>query len=109
MNASPKTREDGTHTSLPASLIERLYRGLAVSRAIELVMAQHVREKPFAGWWHPGEGQEAAPVGATAAMQKDDYLFYQGRGAAWAIGKGMAPDPILGDLLGKTTGATKGK
>lgn len=108
MNAAAKN-QDIAGMVLPAGLLESLYRGLAVSRAIELVMAQHVREQPFAGWWHPGEGQEAAPIGATAAMQKEDYLFYQGRGAAWAIGKGMAPGLILGDLLGKTTGATKGK
>ena len=72
-------------------------------------MERHVRDKPFSGWWHPGEGQEAAPIGATAAMREDDYLFYQGRGSAWAIGKGMRPEPILGDLLGKATGATRGK
>ena len=41
-------------------------------------------------------------------MRRDDYLFYQGRGCAWAIGKGMAPDPIFGDLFGKITGATRG-
>ena len=91
------------------ALLEALYERMSVSRAIERVMAQHVRDKPFSGWWHPGEGQEAAPIGATAAMRSDDYLFYQGRGCAWAIGKGMAPGPILGDLLGKTTGATRGK
>jgi len=72
-------------------------------------MEKHVREQPFSGWWHPGEGQEAAPIGATAAMRRDDYLFYQGRGSAWAIGKGMKPAAILGDLLGKMTGATRGK
>lgn len=88
---------------------EALYFRMAVARAIETRMERHTREHPFAGWWHPGEGQEAAGIGATAAMRTDDYLFYQGRGTAWAIGKGMAPDPIFGDLFGKITGATRGK
>lgn len=88
---------------------EALYFRMAVARAIETRMERHTREHPFAGWWHPGEGQEAAGIGATAAMRTDDYLFYQGRGSAWAIGKGMAPDPIFGDLFGKITGATRGK
>lgn len=94
---------------LDPSKLEQMYRRMAVTRQIERLMARHVREQKFSGWWHPGEGQEAAGIGATAAMAKDDYLWYQGRGCSWAIGKGMAPGPILGDLLGKMSGATKGK
>jgi len=86
-----------------------MYRRMAVTRQIERIMFRHTREQRFSGWWHPGEGQEAAGIGATAAMRTDDFLFYQGRGSSWAIGKGMAPGPIFGDLLGKVTGATKGK
>ena len=86
-----------------------MYRRMAVARQIERLMLRHVREQKFSGWWHPGEGQEAAGIGATAAMRKDDYLWYQGRGSAWAIGKGMSPGPILGDLLGKMSGSTRGK
>jgi pyruvate dehydrogenase E1 component alpha subunit len=86
-----------------------MYYRMALARNIDIVMARHTREQRFDGWWHPGEGQEAAPIGATAALGKDDYLFYQGRGSAWAIGKGMAPGAILGDLLGKVSGSTGGK
>lgn len=99
----------GFRSPADPDFIEALYFRMAVARAIETRMERHTREHPFAGWWHPGEGQEAAGIGATAAMRTDDYLFYQGRGSAWAIGKGMAPDPIFGDLFGKITGATRGK
>lgn len=92
-----------------SALLEGMLHRMAVARAIERLMLRHTREERFSGWWHPGEGQEAAPIGATAALRQDDYVWYQGRGAAWAIGKGMAPLPILGDLLGKTIGATRGK
>jgi TPP-dependent pyruvate/acetoin dehydrogenase alpha subunit len=91
-----------------AQLEAMMYR-MALSRAIEKLMIRHTRNHKFSGWWHPGEGQEAAPIGATAALERDDYVWYQGRGCAWAIGKGMAPGPILGDLLGKMSGATRGK
>jgi len=97
------------NSALDSLQLETMFHRLAIARAIERTMERHVREKPFSGWWHPGEGQEAAPIGATAAMRTDDYLFYQGRGTAWAIGKGMRPEPILGDLLGKATGSTRGK
>jgi TPP-dependent pyruvate/acetoin dehydrogenase alpha subunit len=101
------------HTEAAAGLstvqLETMYRRMAVTRQIERLMLRHVREQKFSGWWHPGEGQEAAGIGATAAMHTDDYLWYQGRGCSWAIGKGMGPAPILGDLLGKVSGSTKGK
>lgn len=91
------------------ALLEDMFHKMAVSRAIERLMLRHTREERFSGWWHPGKGQEAAPIGAAAALRRDDYLWYQGRGCAWAIGKGMDPLPILGDLLGKMNGATRGK
>lgn len=94
---------------LDTALIESMFHRMSVARSIERLMMRHVRDQRFSGWWHPGEGQEAAPIGATAAMQREDYLWYQGRGSAWAIGKGMAADLILGDLLGKMSGATRGK
>lgn len=94
---------------LQPALLEAMYHRMAIARAIETLMLRHVREHRFSGWWHPGEGQEAAPIGASAALEPEDYLWYQGRGCAWAIGKGMAPGLILGDLLGKMTGATRGK
>lgn len=92
-----------------SALIEMMFHRMSVARTIERLMMRHTREQKFSGWWHPGEGQEAAPIGATAAMLKEDYLWYQGRGSAWAIGKGMAAGLILGDLLGKMSGATRGK
>ncbi len=96
-------------SSLTSDMIDTMFYRMAMARAIERLMLRHTRENRFSGWWHPGEGQEGAPVGATAALRHDDYLWYQGRGSAWALGKGMQPGPILGDLLGKMTGATRGK
>lgn len=101
-----------TTASPPAiapELLESMFYRMALARHIDTLMDKHTRSHRFSGWWHPGEGQEAAPIGATAALRKDDYVFYQGRGAGWAIGKGMAPGPILGDLLGKVTGSTGGR
>ena len=94
---------------LPPELLASMYTRMAMARHIDTIMGRHTKENRIDGWWHPGEGQEAAAIGATAALRKDDYVFYQGRGTAWAIGKGMAPEEILGDLLGRVTGSTGGK
>ena len=90
-------------------LVARIFRTMACSRALEEAMKIHLAKQRFDGWWHPGEGQEAAQAGAAAALATDDYLFYQGRGVAWALGKGMDLDRIFGDLFARTTGATRGK
>ena len=49
-----------------------MYYRMALARNIDIVMARHTREQRFDGWWHPGEGQEAAPLGATAALRPDE-------------------------------------
>jgi len=89
--------------------LEAMFTVVARARAVEETVARHIRDHGFAGYWHPGIGQEGAAAGAAAALRRDDYLFYQGRGAAWPIAKGMALEPIIGDLLGKVTGSTGGK
>ncbi|MBR9911378.1 MAG: thiamine pyrophosphate-dependent dehydrogenase E1 component subunit alpha [Gammaproteobacteria bacterium] len=94
---------------IDTTLIGDMYRRMSIARAIEQIVEKHTRKARISGWWHPGEGQEAVGVGASAALNGEDYLWYQGRGCAWAIGKGMQPGPILGDVLGKVSGATGGK
>lgn len=96
-------------TSERTELSVALFTTIARARAVEDALAVHIRDHGFAGYWHPGKGQEAAAAGACAALGRADYLFYQGRGATWPLAKGMALQPIIGDLLGKTTGSTGGK
>jgi pyruvate dehydrogenase E1 component alpha subunit len=86
-----------------------LYRLVALVRAIELRLQQHITEHGFGGFWHPGIGQEGVQVGATTALRPDDYLFYAHRGLGYAVAKGMALTALLGDLFGRATGSTGGK
>ncbi|MFJ2992892.1 thiamine pyrophosphate-dependent dehydrogenase E1 component subunit alpha [Pandoraea sp. NPDC087047] len=95
--------------ALPPELLVTMYARMAMARYFDTIMGRHAKENRIDGWWHPGEGQEAAAIGATAALHAHDYVFYQGRGTAWAIGKGMAPAAIFGDLLGRVNGSTGGK
>ncbi|WP_415977151.1 thiamine pyrophosphate-dependent dehydrogenase E1 component subunit alpha [Rhodococcus sp. 077-4] len=106
------TSDPSNHSTRDASdpsLLLDIFTVIARSRALEDAVSIHIRDHGFAGFWHPGKGQEGAVAGAVAAMRTDDYLFYQGRGATWPLAKGMGLGPIIGDLLGKTTGSTGGK
>jgi TPP-dependent pyruvate/acetoin dehydrogenase alpha subunit len=86
-----------------------LYRLVALVRAVELRLQQHITEHGFGGFWHPGIGQEGVQVGASMALRPDDYLFYAHRGLGYAVAKGMALTALLGDLFGRVTGSTGGK
>ena len=78
-------------------------------RALELLLNRYVKEHGFGGFWHPGLGQEAVQAGAVMALRDEDYLFYAHRGLGYALVKGMAPEVLLGDLLGRTGGSVGGK
>jgi len=91
------------------ALAAELYRLVALTRAVELRLQQHITEQGFAGFWHPGIGQEGVQVGAVSALRRDDVLFYAHRGLGYALAKGMALSEMLGDLFGRTTGSTGGK
>ncbi|WP_207840885.1 thiamine pyrophosphate-dependent dehydrogenase E1 component subunit alpha [Williamsia soli] len=87
------------------TMLERM----VYARTIDRVVTEYSKDNRFDGYWHPGEGHEAAPIGATAALRDDDYLAYHFRGSAWALGKGMALEPVVGDIFGRVTGSTGGK
>jgi pyruvate dehydrogenase E1 component alpha subunit len=92
-----------------AALAESLYATVALIRAAELRLQRHVTEHGFGGFWHPGLGQEGLQAGATAALRRDDYLFYAHRGLGYAVGKGMKLEQLFGDLFARSTGSTGGK
>jgi acetoin:2,6-dichlorophenolindophenol oxidoreductase subunit alpha len=98
-----------TGTATDTALATELYRLVAVTRAIELRLQQHITERGFGGFWHPGIGQEGLQVGAAAALRRDDYLFYAHRGLGYAVAKGMKIEELFGDLFGRVTGSTRGK
>lgn len=92
----------------PEGLVD-IYRTVVTIRFAELRIREHVEAEGFGGFWHPGIGQEGVQAGAIAAMQPRDYLYYAHRGLGYAYAKGMDLAVLFGDLLGKTTGSTRGK
>ena len=101
-NAKTKSKPD-------TALATELYRQVALVRAVELRLQQHISEHGFGGFWHPGIGQEGLQVGAVSALREDDYLFYAHRGLGYALAKGMKLTELLGDLFARETGSTGGK
>ena len=58
--------------------------------------------------WHFSKGQEAIAVGVCAALRETDYLVAHHRTIAHAVAKGVPLEPLVAELLGKTTGMNGG-
>jgi len=57
---------------------------------------------------HLSIGQEAAEVGACAALNRDDYITSTHRGHGHCIAKGADLKPMMAELMGRKTGYSKG-
>jgi TPP-dependent pyruvate/acetoin dehydrogenase alpha subunit len=60
------------------------------------------------GTTHLCQGQEAVPVGATAALRDDDYLTVTYRGHGHALARGVSMESCFAELMGRATGCCKG-
>jgi pyruvate dehydrogenase E1 component alpha subunit len=69
----------------------------------ELFMAGHIQ-----GTTHLCQGQEAVSVGSIDAMRKDDVLTNTYRGHGQALARGMAPETAFAELMGRSTGGSRG-
>src|ERR1700674_5640062 len=103
------TERQATEPTPDSELARALYEIVTLIRATELRLQRHIAEHGFAGFWHPGLGQEGLQAGAVAALRRDDRLFYAHRGLGYALAKGMELGALLGDLFGRVTGSTGGK
>jgi pyruvate dehydrogenase E1 component alpha subunit len=83
----------------------------------QMVLCRHFEEKAaeayvagkIGGFCHLYIGQEAVAIGSIAAIRKEDYVLTSYREHAHAIAKGMSPNAVMAELLGKATGCSKGK
>lgn len=69
----------------------------------ELFMSGHIE-----GTTHLCQGQEAVSVGAVAAMERGDVQTNTYRGHGEALALGMDPEVAFGELMGRSTGGSKG-
>lgn len=91
-------------TPMPADAVS-LLRTMMVIRALEEALAQ----LPRPGFQLYSSGEEAVGVGVAAALDRQDQLLTSGRSIGPALGRGLAPVAVLGELLGKVTGPCRGK
>ena len=92
-----------------AETLLTLYRTMTLARACEMRLRKGFSSGEFSGVIWPSRGQEAIAAGIATALRQDDRLVTTYRGIHDLIGKGVPPAEIMGEVLGKSVGAARGK
>lgn len=85
-----------------------LYEQLLLPRLIEEKMLVLLRQGRISKWFS-GIGQEAISVGATLALQADEYILPMHRNLGMFTGRGMPVWQLVAQFQGKITGFSKGR
>ncbi|GAB3920411.1 alpha-ketoacid dehydrogenase subunit alpha/beta [Mucilaginibacter myungsuensis] len=94
--------------NLDTNTLLAFYKALLWPRTIEEKMLILLRQGRI-GKWFSGIGQEAIAVGATLAMQKDEYILPMHRNLGVFTTRGMSLTKLMAQWQGKETGFTKGR
>lgn len=85
------------------------YRRMTVIRRFEEKLLELSAEGQIAGSIHLCMGQEAIPVGATAALQSHDRVLSTYRGHGWALACGTDPVALLAEIMQRAEGLNGGR
>lgn len=86
-----------------------IYERMLNARDFDLRVNQLVKRGMVPGMTHLSVGEEAANIGAIAALNPDDLITSNHRGHAQVIGKGIDLNGMMAEIMGKATGTCKGK
>jgi pyruvate dehydrogenase E1 component alpha subunit len=107
VRVEPEDSQDVPETT--AEELAPLYRQmLAIRRMEEAAAKAYSQGGKIGGFLHLIIGQEAVCVGATAAIQAEDYVVATYREHGHAYAKGVSARSILAELYGRKTGLVKG-
>lgn len=99
----------GATVSRDVELAQKLYRAMAlVSKADARVRKALSSGEAAMSYW-PVQGQEAMSAGAMLALSGADQLVTTYRGLGDVVAKGIDLPGYFGEILGRSTGLSKGK
>ena len=90
------------------SLLE-LYRRMCVLRNLDIALEDLRAEGLVKGPMHVGFGQEAAGIGATAALSDGDITTATHRPHAQYVGLGLPLGPTIAEMMGRVDGQCGGR
>lgn len=89
-------------------LMRNMMQRMLIVRKFEEKVERLFAEKKAHGTTHLGIGEEAAVIGTTSALEKEDIVLTTHRGHGQAVGRGVDISAMMAEILGKKTGTNKG-
>jgi TPP-dependent pyruvate/acetoin dehydrogenase alpha subunit len=109
---SDASRKRSAQRASPApdrDLYLRMFRVMALQRAVEDRMVSMYRQGEMLGSVYTGHWHEAIAVGTAAALRDDDFLCPIHRDLGAHLWRGMEPWQVMASFLGKATSPTGGR
>ena len=85
------------------------YRTMQLIRQCEEQLARCHQRGLIHGACHTYVGQEAIAAGVCAQLRTEDVLFSTHRGHGHALAKGLPPEQLIAELLGRESGCSRGR
>lgn len=86
-----------------------MYSKMVLIRLFEDRVFELFAKKLVPGTTHLCQGQEAVSVGAMANISKEDWMTCTYRGHGHCLAKGVEPNAVMAEILGKAKGCCGGK
>lgn len=90
-------------------IARRLYSIMTLAQAVDERLRRGIASGEFVTVIWPSRGQEAIAAGLGAALRRDDRLVTTYRGLHDLVGKGVLLTELIGEVLGRRMGASRGK
>jgi len=101
--------DNGAWLNADVSTMRRFYREMLRIRLVEDAIADLVEAGEINCPCHLCVGQEAIPVGVSASLGREDYVFGGHRSHGHYLAKGGDLPLMMAEILGKVTGCAKGR
>ena len=96
-------------TKLEKDLALQFFEQMLLIRRFEEESARLYMQGKIKGFLHLYIGEEAVAVGAMSALKEDDLVVTHYRDHGHALARGLEPNVIMAELMGKVTGCSGGK
>jgi 2-oxoisovalerate dehydrogenase E1 component len=93
---------------LPTDSLLEAFGRMTLIRVFEERVSELYRNSEVPGFVHLSIGQEASAVGACWPLAVTDVITSNHRGHGHCLAKGLAPEPMMAELLARATGTNRG-
>ena len=104
-----KTKKSTAKQEIPKEKLLHMYKLMCDIRNFDEKVNYMVKRGMVPGMTHFSVGEEAANVGAIAALTEGDLITSNHRGHGQAIAMEIDLNEMMAEIMGKATGTCKGK